>query len=148
MIKTIFSKIKLRFKSNKSDIFGFFVKNYQKQILVNCNNIMNYIKKPRKAKNKLLKLNLLCKIKELYFIYIFLSSFSLRFEIFLAIFNQICSFILFAVKNKVVTTITIIFNKIDILIIIKKQQIKHLKKLKIVYIKTKAKKILDQTILK
>lgn len=88
MFETILSKIKLKFKPSRSTVFIFLDKNYHKLILANYNNIIDYAEKLRKNKNKLLKLDSLCKIGESHFIYKFVSNLDLKFEIFLATFNQ------------------------------------------------------------
>lgn len=111
IIETIFNKIKLKFKPSKSIVFVSFNKNYYKLTLINYNNVINYIKKLRKAKNKFFKCDLLYKIREHYFVYIFFSSFDSRFEIFLIIFNQIYNLISSNTKNKITAIFIIIFDK-------------------------------------
>lgn len=110
-VETILSKIVLRFKLNGSVIFVSLNKDYYKLTLANCNNVMDYAKKLRRTKNKLLKLDSSYKIGEPHFVYKFFSSLGLKFEIFLATFNQTYSLISFAAREKVIAITAMIFDK-------------------------------------
>lgn len=119
-VKTIYNKSELRFKSSGNIVFVFFNKNYHKLILTDSKNVMNYAEKPEKAKNKLLELHSSCKSGKPYFVHKFSIGFILKFEIFLATFNQIHNLIFFVARNKVIVIINITFEKA--VIIAKKQK--------------------------
>ncbi len=72
---------------------------------------MDFAKKLCKAKNKLLELDTSYKIDELYFIYKFLSSVDLSFDIFCATFNQTQSLLLIKTTEETISTMVVTFDE-------------------------------------
>lgn len=142
-VATILSKIELWFQSTGSAVFISFNREYHELTLVDCTRVMDYAKKLQKAKNKLLKLNSLCKIGEPYFVHKLLSGLSTGYKIFLATFSQTHSLIRRTVVNRVVAIAAVTFDKTVMAAEKEEQQMKYPEKLKSAYIRTGTKTNLD-----
>ena len=111
-ITKIIAKVETPFQPSGSAVFTAFNYKYNKFSLFNCNNIMDFAEKLRKAKNKLLELDTFYKIGKFYFIYKFLSSFGFSFNIFYVIFSQTHSLLAIKATDKIVSVVAVTFDKI------------------------------------
>ena len=87
-VARIIAKVETRFRPSGSAVFTALDREYNELSLSDCNNIMDFAEKLRKAKNELLELDASCKIGEPHFIHKFLSSLGPSFDIFRATFSQ------------------------------------------------------------
>lgn len=120
-ITKIIAKVEIRFWPYGNTVFIALNREYNKLSLFNCNNIIDFAIKLRKAKNKLLELDASCKIDKLHFIYKFLSSVGLSFDIFYATFSQTQSLLLIKTTDRIVSTMAVIFDK-TVMVAEKKEQ--------------------------
>lgn len=94
-------------------MFSFFDRYYQKFILSNYKNVMDFAEKLHQVQNKLFKLDATYKIRHPHFVHKFFNGFSLRFKNFFTTFKKINSLILFTIfENQFVIRAVTTFNRV------------------------------------
>ena len=146
-IATILNKIELRFRPTGSAVFVSLDREYHEVTLADCTGVMDYAKKLRKAKNKLLKLDSSCKIGEPHFVHKFLSGLSTRYEIFLATFSQTHSLIGTTAADGIAAVTAVTFDEAVMAAEKEEQRMKHQEEPKSAYIGTGTKTNPDQVTL-
>ncbi len=110
-VTKIIAKVETRFRRSGIAVFTALDREYNELSLSNCNNIMDFAEKLRKAKNELLQLDASCKIGESHFIHKFLSSLGPSFDIFCATFSQTQSLLPIKATDGTVSTAAVTFDK-------------------------------------
>ncbi len=87
----------------KRSVYSFRPR-YKELSFSDCDNIIDFAKKLRKAKNKLLELDASCRIGKLHFIHKFLSSLGLSFD------SQTHSLLPIKASDDIVSTAMVAFN--------------------------------------
>ncbi len=146
-VATILNKIELRFRPTGSAVFVSFDREYHELTLANCNGVMDYAKRLRKAKNELFELDSSCKIGEPHLVHKFLSGLSNGYEIFLVTFNQTNSLIETTEADGVAAVKAVTFDEAVMAAEKEEQRMKHQEEPKSAYIGTGAKANPDQVTL-
>ncbi len=110
-VAKIIAKVEIRFWPSGSAVFTALDREYNKLSLSDCNNIMDFAEKLRKAKKELLYLDTSCKIGKPHFIHRFLSSLGPSFDIFRATISQTQCLLPIKVTDGTVNTAAVTFDE-------------------------------------